>query len=494
MNKIFSKDIEIQWVLCPKIPHYIHRETDILDLLSFTASVYYENNKLLSKKNKALSLGTEFKIDAESLNEYFNGEVEVLYEYACTNTRALFEVAEIKKIISQNYIYTIEENYNDFLRIKNKKGFFKNLSFDIKYDNFPFEQKIEVQYDAFKINNFNSIFLNIYKNSDDLSLKFKINKKEYAESKLNGLYILPFDIKTNQKLKSIYINNIHDKWLDTSEEIKILSLPFNDNSITESSFLKLKIFYFNESQGQILDFFREKMNETEFEDFLIEYFTDQYYNADMIYKENLINQTIAYFQAPLYLFNENSLSAISWPDEEVDIFGCYFKNYFPKSNKDLSNFTFSLGKLINVIDSTANDYRSSENIPANLLGFFIKNDNNDLQYKDINYDLPYFKFSNIKNASIVKIEKENSITKIYLEFITLFPDYNSIYLENISQNLFFLQKYYKSINDTNYATFLFCYEYDNNITQQYLSNNSEDENRIIQDTKLINFSLKLLPQ
>jgi hypothetical protein len=493
MNNIFAKDVEIKWNIYPNIPAYI-KDFDFFDLLSFNVSIYNKDNELLNTKNQILSSTREFIIDGDSLNEYFDGSRPVLYEYAAGNTRGLFHLAEVKKILPQNFIYSLEENYNDFVKTKNKKGFFKNLSFSIKYDNFDINQKIDMQYSDFKINNFNSIFLNIYKNSDDLSLKFKINKKEYFDSTLNGLYVIPYDIKTNQKLKSIYINNIYAKWLDTSEEIKILSLPFNDNSITESSFLKLKIFYFNESQGQILDFFREKMNETEFENFLTEYFTDQYYSADMVYKENLINQTIAYFQAPLYLFNQSSLSAISWPNEEINIFGCYFKNYFPKSNKDLSNFTFSLGKLINVIDSTANDYRSSENIPANLLGFFIKNDNNDLQYKDINYDLPYFKFSNIKNASIVKIEKENSITKIYLEFITLFPDYNSIYLENISQNLFFLQKYYKSINDTNYATFLFCYEYDNNTTAQYLSNNLEDENRIIQDSKLINFSLKLLPQ
>jgi hypothetical protein len=492
MNSIFAKDVEIKWNIYPKIPSFV-KEFDLFNLLSFTVSIF-NNNQLLTKKNQVLSLEREFIIDNESLNEYFDDTRAVLYDYAAGNTRSLLHLTEIKKILSQNFIYSLEENYNDFLKNKNKKGFFKNLSFDIKYDNFDINQKIDIEYANFKIDNFDSIFLNIYKNSDDLSLKFKINKKEFFNSKLSGLYVLPYDIKTNQKLKSLYINNIYDKWLDTSDEIKILSLPFNDDSIVESNFLKLKIFYFNESQGQILDFFKQKMDENEFQEFLNEYFTDQYYNADMVYKENLINQTIAYFQAPLYLFNENSLPMISWPNEEIDVFGCYFKNYFPKSNKDLTNFTFSLNKLINITDSVANDYKSSENIPPNLLGFFIKDENNDYQYKDIDQDLPYFKFFNIRNASILKIEKENSITKIYLEFITTFPDYNSIYIENISQNLFFLQKYYKSIDNKNYASFLFCYEYDNTKTKNYLINNTEDENRIIQDTKLINFNLKLTPQ
>jgi len=214
----------------------------------------------------------------------------------------------------------------------------------------------------------------------------------------------------------------------------------------------------------------------------------------MVYKENLINQTISYFQAPLYLFNSESLSNISWPTEEVDVFGCNFKNYFPISNKESDNFTFSLSKILSIEDSTANDYKNSENIPNNLLGFFIKNENNQFIYKDINSDLPYFKYSNIRNASILKIEKTESITRIYIEFVTLFPNYNSIYIENISQNLYFLQKYYKSFSENTYATFLFYYEYDNKLTQDYLTSNPQDANRIIQDSKLINFSLKLLPQ
>jgi len=267
MNKIFSKDIEIKWNIYPNIPAYISKELDFFNMLSFNVSIINPDGIMLDRKNQVLSINNEFIIDADSLNEYFDGNRPVLYEYASGNTRGLYEITEVKKILPQNFIYTLEDNYNHFLKLYNKKGFFKSLSFEIKYDNFDIYKKLDIEYDIFKIEDFNKIFLNIYKNSDDLSLKFKINKKEYFNSKSNGLYIIPYDLKTNKQLNTIYINNIHDKWLNTSEEIKILTTPFNDNSIIESNFLKLDIFYFNESQSKILDFFKDKMSDIEFQDF-----------------------------------------------------------------------------------------------------------------------------------------------------------------------------------------------------------------------------------
>ena len=61
--------------------------------------------------------------------------------------------------------------------------------------------------------------------------------------------------------------------------------------------------------------------------------------------------------------------------------------------------------------------------------------------------------------SILNVEELENKTKIYLEFVTNFDLLSNVYIDSISNGLSFIQKYYKNINDQNYATLLFSYEY-----------------------------------
>jgi hypothetical protein len=89
-------------------------------------------------------------------------------------------------------------------------------------------------------------------------------------------------------------------------------------------------------------------------------------------------------------------------------------------------------------------------------------------------------------VSILNVEDLENKTKLYLEFVTNFDLLSNVYIDSISNGLSFMQKYYKNINDQNYATLLFCYEYDNN-----LNNSLETKAHTIQGKKLINFNIRL---
>ena len=89
--------------------------------------------------------------------------------------------------------------------------------------------------------------------------------------------------------------------------------------------------------------------------------------------------------------------------------------------------------------------------------------------------------------SILNVEELENKTKIYLEFVTNFDLLSNVYIDSISNGLSFIQKYYKNINDQNYATLLFSYEYNNNS----MNNNLETKSHTIQGKKLINFNIRL---
>jgi hypothetical protein len=337
------------------------------------------------------------------------------------------------------------------------------------------------------------MFIDILKSSDNFGIKLILNSEKIKENNINGFYIIPYKYKNNQKIKleQIFVSNIQERWLDNNQNIKILTLPIND-LILDEEIIEIEIFYFTKDQIDFVNFFKTKMSNLEFNDFLIENFTNQLYKPGLIFKENSSNQVVGLYQGIIYLLNNESYQKLSWPETDISLLNTEFKKYFVESNKDKPDYTLSIENEISVSNAIPiiNTDITELMIPDNLLGYYLSN-NNNLIYKDLKSDLSYFKNTNINNISIIEVTENENKTSIYLECVTPFSNADEIYIETNTTNLFFMQKYFKKINDQNYVTFLLNYEYDNGLTREYLENNSINKNRLIQGKRNISFNIKL---
>jgi hypothetical protein len=232
------------------------------------------------------------------------------------------------------------------------------------------------------------------------------------------------------------------------------------------------------------------MSQNDLDKFIIENFTYQIYKPNLIYKENSSNQTVGYFHGLIYLFNNQSFENLNWPDQDIDLLNIKFNKYFVKSNKDTENYSLSIENEMVVSDALIEESSLPINILNESLGYYLNN-NGSLIYQDFNKDIPYFKNNNIKKMSILSIEENLNKTSIYLECVTPFENINEIYLETSTTNLFFVKKYIKEIDGKSYASFLLRYEYSNELTAYFLTNNSINKDRIIQGKRNINFNIKL---
>ena len=156
------------------------------------------------------------------------------------------------------------------------------------------------------------------------------------------------------------------------------------------------------------------MSNLEFNDFLIENFTNQLYKPGLIFKENSSNQIVGLYQGVLYLLNNESYQKLSWPETNISLLNTEFKKYFIKSNKDTQDYTLSIENEVSVPDAIPIDEDTMDSmIPDNLLGYYL-NKNDNLIYKDLKSDLLYFNNTNINNISIIDVIENQNKTSIYL--------------------------------------------------------------------------------
>ena len=488
--KLNLKDININWNVYPNIPSFVENNFDLMSNVSFNVKILDENLIIINQKNNIPSA----KIDkAESFNLHFGFDnpfalaQPMPIELMVSSPKRILETSyfnqNIKQVIVQNFIYQFEENAHDYYLKYQKNGFFKKLNFFVDYNNSDTKQNIDVEYQTIDIQKtpMQNIFTKIFKSEDNVTLKFKINFEEFKKTDIRSLFIIPYihEGESKTQLKEMYISDIENKWLNNSDSTKLLTIPFSDNFSIVQDILSLEIIPLNNVQTEIIEFFKNRLSETALLDLVKEFFIDQLYKTNLVYSENLLNKIAGFYQGYIYLFNNESWNSISWPSTEEEVIEIKYLKYFPLAVKD-SIETISLEKEVEIQSSVLEVHDNT--IQSNLLGYNIEN-----SFKDVKDDIIYFKSNNIKSVSILNVEELENKTKIYLEFVTNFDLLSNVYIDGISNGLSFIQKYYKNINDQNYATLLFCYEYNNNLT----NNSSETKAHAIQGKKLINFNIRL---
>lgn len=395
----------------------------------------------------------------------------------------------VKNKAKNIFKYDFSNNYTSYKKINNKIGFFKNLLFEIDYDNTYQENfKVQAEYPEIENINKNSLFNKVYRSSDYLNIKFLINKEYFKEKEIHSFLILSEvsnrTIK-NKKLRNLLVENIEKNWLDINNNTVLLTVPFIDNDIVEiSENLNISVIPLNFIQFEIYNFLKTQEKEEDINNLFLEFYQNQVLNIGKIYKQSVNNETLIFYQNYIYLFNKESLASNSL-NSEISINDISFKQYFPLLRKNETNKTICLSDDLNTDTVLDNNY----NLNKDYLGYYDKNLTN---YIDAIIDLDYLQNKNILKAQIIEIEEINNEAILYVEFITSFCDDEKFYIES-SGNLKLYEKYKILINDKNYITFLFKYSYSLDSLNEYLNENSLiNKNQIISEKDLINFSAKLI--
>ena len=390
-----------------------------------------------------------------------------------------------KNIFKYNFI----NNFLKYKELKNKLGFFKKLKFQIKYNNSINNFEKEIEYDEIENLNKNILFNKIYRSSDYMSAKMLINKNYFDEKNIHSFLILSQvsnKILKNKKLNNLFVENVKEKWLDVSNSITLLTIPFIETDIVEiSENLNIKIIPLNYFQSEVYKFLIEQNEKQEdinnlYEDF----FPNQVFDIGKIYKQASNNETVAFYQNYIYLFNTDSIETNSL-QTDLTINDMVFNKYLPLLNKGQENKTVCLSDDLNTDNVLDNSY----NLQKDYLGYY---DKNLIDYEDIAMDVDYLQNQGIRSAKILEIEELPDTCNIYIEFITSFYNNEKFYIET-SNNLKFYEKYKTTIEDKEYITLLFKYSYNLEYLNQYLSQNLNiNKNQIIAEKDLINFSAKLI--
>jgi len=448
-------------------------------------------------------LEAEYEFPSYNIKVKNQDNVIIFNKYNCSNyekiTEQYFQLGGIKPklIISKNankvktnFVYNFHDNYKKYKEINNKLGFFKNIIFDIDYNNDgkgDFEEKIE--YSEIENLEKNLLFSKIYRSSDYLTIKLISNKEYFIEKNIHSYLILSEasnKFVKNKKLNNLFIDNVKSKWLDINQQTMLLTVPFIESDIVEiSENLNVKVIPLNYFQSELYKFLIEQQEkEEDINNLYQEYFPNQCFNIGKIYKQAVNNETMIFYQNYIYLFNKDSLETNSL-QTDLNINDINFTKYFPLLNKDQTNKTICLSDDLNTDDVIDNIY----NLQKDNLGYYSKN---MTDYEDIAIDIDYLQNQGVKTAKIIEIEELDDICNIYIEFITSFYNNEKFYIET-SNNLKFYEKYKTIIDEKEYITFLFKYSHNLSSLNDYLSQNLNiNKSQIISEKDLINFSAKLI--
>jgi hypothetical protein len=469
--KINNLNLTLEWKATRLIPDAVNI---IKDFASYNLKIRNEDSLMLEEHL--------------NLNSY-DKETEIIAKKIGTTPKIKYRINLSQNKIKSKYIYNFENNYQKFKEINNKLGFYKKLSFEVEFNNsYANNSIVEVEYMDLPDLNKNSLFNKIYRSNDYLNIKLMINKEYFNTQNINSFLILSTAsnrIVKNKILKNLFIENVEEKWLDINQENMLLTVPFIESDIAEiSENINLKIIPLNFFQKEMYKFLQNRESEAEINSLYQEYFPNQCFNIGKVYKQNVNNETIAFYQNYIYLFNKDSLQTNAL-GTDLNINDIVFNSYLPLLNKDQTNKTICLSDDLNTDDVLDNNY----NVQKDYLGYYSKN---LTDYEDIAIDVDYLQNQGIKSVKILEIEELSSTCNIYIEFITSFYGSEKFYIET-SNNLKFHEKYKTIIDSQEYITLLFKYSYDLNSLNEYLSENSNiNKNQIISEKDLINFSAKLI--
>jgi len=467
--KVKNLNLTLEWDTLRNIPSFLEIEAEFP---SYNIKIYCEN-EIIYEINQLTNYIPAYEIEYKVIND--SKKPKLISGYS-------------KNKVSSKYIFDFDNNYSHFFKKYNKIGFYKNLNFEVDYNN-DGKGDFEIEASYAEIENLTKdlLFSKIYRSNDYLSLKLLINKKYLIEKEIHSFLIFTFASNKyigKEQLNNLFTEDITEKWLDVNEQTALLTVPFIESDIVEETEdLKIKIIPLNKLQSDMYLFFKDKYFQDEIMNFYLEFFPEQVFDIGKLYKQFTNNETVLFYQNYLYLFNSESLNSNSFKDE-LNINDIVFNNYYPKLNKDQSNKTIILNNNIDE-ESLSNDYQLEDNV----LGYYQAD---LLAYRDIKIDLNYLQASNILKTSITGVEEVNSTCSLYIEFITSFYGDEKFYIEN-SSNLKFERKYRSHIDQSNsgYITFLFKYSYSNANLNNLLTNNILKSQAIL-DKDLINFSAKII--
>jgi len=468
--KINNLDLTFEWDTIRNIPEY------------FGIYENFPNYDVIIKNTENESI-QEFK----NINDY-NPAIDRSSRKIPGTPKIKFYSSVSKNKAKSIFKYDFINNYLKYKEFKNKLGFFKKLKFEIKYNKSEKTFENEIEYDEIENLSKNLLLNKIYRSSDYVSIKMLINKDYFDEKNIFSFLILSEvsnKILKNKKLNNIFIKDIKDKWLNVNNSVTLLTIPFLETDIVEiSENLNIKIIPLNYFQSELYSFLISKESEEDVNSLYQEYFPNQCFNIGKIYKQSLNNDTVAFYQNYIYLFNKDSIETNSL-QTDLNINDMIFNKYFPLLNKAQSNKTICLSDDLNTDDVLDNTY----NLEKDYLGYYAKG---LIDYEDVVIDLDYLQNQGIRSAKILEIEELPDTCNIYIEFITSFYNNEKFYIET-SNNLKFHEKYKTLIEDKEYITLLFKYSYDLQNLNEYLSENSSiNKSQILSDKDLINFSVKLI--
>ena len=471
--KTKEKDITIQWESQRQLPMGVINEKLYAGFPSFNIEILDENQNFLFNYDNIPSsenFGSISKSSIEARLEIIKNNPGFIW----ANPRKKEEFFKNKDIVKNSFTFSIEENYRIFREKNNIDGYYKNIYIKITHnDTFQISYICQVEYEEINLNILENSIKKIYRSSDNLSLKLKLNPEEYLNSNTKSLVIFS-KINNEIILKPIFIEDIENKWLNTVDTSKILTIPFEETEILEEgNVLNVEIFPIESSKNLIIKNLIDQKDKLEL---FLNTFSSNKIISKNLYRYGSILEAVN-FQGYAYLFSNESYQNISWPQNDIIINNIAYNKYFTKAKDNLNQDTFCLN---NQFESQTNlvDITLDPNI-SDVVGYY--NLNKDTFY-DIKSDLPYFKSLNINKIKVVDIQKRNNEYSMFIEFITNLTDKDDIVISYISSDLNFVQKSYQLINNINYLTLLFSIKYD------YVEN--ENINNLIYNKIMINFSFK----
>lgn len=469
--KVKNLNLTLEWETLRSIPNEIEVDQQFPSY----------NVKVKNKDNTLLYQILESK-DYEPITEYSWAK----HEFA---KKPKLQVEILKNKAKNLFKYDFENNYSKYKELNNKLGFFKDLVFEVDYNNDgKGDFQLNAEYAEIENLDKNILFNKIYRSSDYLTIKLLINKEYFKQQEVYSLLILSEvsnKLVKNKKLTNLFTEKVEEKWLDVNDSTALLTIPFIESDIVEiSENLNVKVIPLNYLQSELYNFLRPRESQEDINNLYEEYFANQTFNIGKIYKQSVNNETVVFYQNYLYLFNNQSLNSNSLTSD-LSINDMVFNSYFPLLNKDQADKTICLSNDLNTDDVLDNNY----NLQKGYLGFYGK----DLtSYEDVAIDLDYLQNQGVLQAKITEIEENNDTCNIYIEYITTFYNNEKFYIET-SNNLKYIEKYKTNIDNKDYITLLFKYSYNLQNLNEFLNENpSVNKSQIISDKDLINFSAKLI--
>lgn len=426
-------DLKVSWNTFSALTAY--NANDLVSTKYFPSfSVYiYDNELLLDSLENLDNKREKIKImSTKPLSKNLTRGVNL--------ARKLERKKNQKKVIENYFEYSFLDNFLKYKDLNNKPGFYSNLKFRVKFNSEePSYLDFDIEYPNLETINLDSIFYKVYRSNDLYSTKFLIDPIKFKELAIHSLLIFPKAIDTN--LSYSFIENVELNWLNSINNLKLLTAPFEDVGLIEQiKNINLEIFPLSKLQSDIVKQLQGLVNQEEM--YLL--IKEKYFSQRLEYSiSSKINDT--FFQGNFYLFNNLNFPSLSWPKEYKNINGVLYKNFFPVSNILTEKTVLGFGT-----ETPKDEVLAS--ITDIDLGFYY-NEN----YINIENDILYFSHNNIISAEILNVEHVNDEVEIYIEFLTNLDPTENVFVS--SDKLSLDKKYSKLYNNNLYLTLLFSYKY-----------------------------------